>query len=59
MEKLYEEKESLMNYIDEQKATLQRKLEYISELEQEVNRLSDKYTHYTNVERSRLIQELA
>lgn len=44
-----EEKESLMGYIEEQKDTLKRKLEYITELEQEINRISDKSTHYTEV----------
>lgn len=42
-----EEKESLMGYIEEQKETLKRKVEYIAELEQEINRISDKSTHYT------------
>jgi len=35
-----------MSYIDEQKMKLKSKIEYIVELEEEVNRLADKETHY-------------
>jgi septal ring factor EnvC (AmiA/AmiB activator) len=58
LEKVVEEKESLMSYIDEQRATLKRKISYISELEEEINRLGDKESHYTDIERPKLIQQL-
>lgn len=48
-----------MGYIDEQKNTLKRKIDYIAELEKEINRLSDKETHYANVERPKLVNELS
>ena len=42
VEKLLEEKEALIGYIEEQKVVMNRKIGYIAELEEEVNRLSDK-----------------
>ena len=39
---MLEEKEALIGYIDEQKVVMNRKIGYIAELEEEVNRLSDK-----------------
>lgn len=47
-----------MSYIDEQKATLKRKIDYIVELEAEVNRLADRESHYTNNERPKIIEQL-
>ena len=44
-----EEKESLMSYIDEQKQTLKRKIDYIIELQGEINRLGDKNDHHITV----------
>ena len=38
-----------MSYIDEQKLTLKKKIEYIVQLEQEVNRINDKSAHYTDI----------
>lgn len=44
-----------MSYIDEQKITLKKKIEYIAQLEQEVNRINNKSSHYTDIERPKLI----
>ncbi len=44
-----------MNYIDQQKATLKRKIDYIIELQAEVNKRADRETHYTNNERPKLL----
>lgn len=47
-----------MEYIEQQKNSLKRKNDYACELQKEVSRMADRQTHYSEVQRPKLLAEI-